>query len=55
MFKKILVGINASAEIDYPFEDALTIAKATGADLNLLHIFSWDDAYDTCRAQKKFI
>ncbi len=50
MFKKILVGIDASAEIDYAFADALTIAKATGADLNLLHVFSWDDAYDKCRA-----
>ena len=50
MFTKILVGIDASAEKDYAFDDALAIAKATGANLSLLHVFSWDDTYDRCRA-----
>jgi nucleotide-binding universal stress UspA family protein len=50
VFKKILVGIDASAEVDHAFDDALAIAKATGATLDLLHVFSWDDAYDKCQA-----
>ena len=50
MFKKILVGIDTSAQTQHAFEDALSIAKATGATLSLLHVFSWDDAYDRCQA-----
>ncbi len=51
MFKKILVGIDTSVETQHAFDDALTIAKATGATLSLMHVFSWDDAYEKCLAR----
>lgn len=50
MFKKILVGIDTSVETHHAFEDALSIAEATGAAISLMHVFSWDDAYDKCLA-----
>lgn len=50
MFTKILVGIDTSVETHHAFDDALSIAEATGAALNLMHVFSWDDAYDECLA-----
>ena len=50
MFKKILIGIDISIETHHAFDDALLIAEATGAAISLMHVFSWDDAYDKCLA-----
>jgi nucleotide-binding universal stress UspA family protein len=50
MFKRILVGIDTSVATQHAFADALSIAKATDASLHLMHVFSWDDAYDKCLA-----
>lgn len=50
MFNKILVGIDAYVEAQQAFEDALSIAQKTGSSLHLMHIFSWDTAYDQCLA-----
>jgi len=48
VFKKILVGIDTATETHHAFDAALSIAKATEADLSLLHVFSWDDAHEKC-------
>ncbi|XGV97907.1 MAG: universal stress protein [Leptolyngbya sp. BL-A-14] len=50
MFKKILVGVDVYVEAQHAFEDALAIAQKTGAFLHLMHVFSWDAAYDHCLA-----
>lgn len=43
MFKHILVGMDCYAQSHYPFKDALALAKATGADLKVVHVFSFDE------------
>lgn len=43
MFKNILVGMDYYAESQYLFKDVLSLAKATGADLKLIHVFSFDE------------
>ena len=44
MFKKILVTIDHSERNKYVFDSALSLAKATGATLMLLHILSEEQA-----------
>jgi nucleotide-binding universal stress UspA family protein len=43
MFKNILVGMDCYTQSRYPFKDVLTLAKATGANLKLVHVFSFDE------------
>jgi nucleotide-binding universal stress UspA family protein len=43
MFKKILVTIDHSERNKYVFDSALSLAKATGANLMLLHVLSEDE------------
>ncbi|MEL7419064.1 MAG: universal stress protein, partial [Cyanobacteria bacterium J06555_3] len=43
MFSKILVAIDHSASSKRAFEKALSIAKADGANLILLHVLSMDE------------
>ena len=43
MFHKILVAIDSSAIGKYVFNEALSIAKATGASLMLLHVLSLEE------------
>jgi nucleotide-binding universal stress UspA family protein len=46
MFNKILVAIDNSENSRYVFEEALSLAKATGASLMLFHVLSpFEDAY----------
>lgn len=52
MFNKILVGVDAYVEAQYAFEDSLVIAQKTGSSLHLMHVFSWDTAYDQCLAMR---
>jgi nucleotide-binding universal stress UspA family protein len=43
MFEKILVAITASESNLYVFDHALTLAKATGAHLGLIHVTDPDE------------
>ncbi|HEY9639650.1 MAG TPA: universal stress protein [Coleofasciculaceae cyanobacterium] len=43
MFKNILVGMDCHTPSQYPFQDVLALAKATGANLKLVHVFSFDE------------
>jgi nucleotide-binding universal stress UspA family protein len=40
MFNKILVAIDNSENSSHVFEEALSLAKATGANLMLFHVLS---------------
>lgn len=43
MFKNILVGMDCTVQSQHSFNDALALAKATGANLKLVHVFSFDE------------
>jgi nucleotide-binding universal stress UspA family protein len=43
MFKTIVVGMDCDRESQVAFHDALALAKATGAKLKLVHVFSFDE------------
>lgn len=43
MFRKILVAVDRSATSNHVFEEAVALAKGTGASLMLLHVLSPDE------------
>lgn len=43
MFKSILVGMDCYTQSNYPFHDALVLAKSMGSTLKLVHVFSFDE------------